>query len=657
MDDQESVGTPGDIDAAEAVVLESASAPADPVLDALPTGAGGQGRSRRPLARFLIAFTFGSLAVLAASAGALAAYESSNSGRILPGVHAGSVDLSGLTPAAAAARLRDAYSSFGDGRLVLSAAGFEREVTYADLGRRADVDQMVTQAMAIGREGPVIERIASNARMFIRGTDVAPLAIFEQAALRHEIEILAAQVAVTPTNADVELDVTGFRLKPGTDGRIADIEQAVQIAEPLLVMPSAPASVRVALPISVIEPDVTSAEAAAAREAATRIVVDTTLLDAGDEWSITAAQFRGWISFQRTPDGGYGPVVAREGLEAGLAGIAEDVKIAPVDATFLFGDDQDVVGVTSAKDGRALDVAGTVESLIHLVQQRVDGLNVTRLPISVTIVEPGFTTAEATQSAPLMKPISEWTTYFPISIKNGSGANIWIPAREIDGAVVLPGQWFDFWDAIGPVTRERGYKDGGAIIDGKTEPQGALAGGICSTSTTVFNAALRAGLEMGARRNHYYYIDRYPLGLDATVFQSGSGSIQTMSFRNDTDFPILIRGTGWSVRTKGYVKFVFWSVPTGRSVTFSTPIVKNIQRATDTTVYTDELALGVKERIEYPVDGKDVWVTRTVVDAAGAVIHEETYYSHYARITGILRIGAPTPAPSPIPSPIPSPSP
>ena len=149
-----------------------------------------------------------------------------------------------------------------------------------------------------------------------------------------------------------------------------------------------------------------------------------------------------------------------------------------------------------------------------------------------------------------MRKISQWTTYFPISEKNGFGANIWIPARLINGYVVAPRATFDFWDAVGPVTRAKGYKAGGAIINGRTEPQGALAGGICSCSTTLFNAALRAGYEMGARRNHYYYIDRYPLGLDATVFISASGSKQTMSFTNDTDYPILIRGYGCRERRR-----------------------------------------------------------------------------------------------------------
>ncbi len=615
-------------------------------------------RARRTAARFVIAFTFGLLAVLTISAGALAAYESSNEGRIMPGVHVGGVDLSGLGPGAAAARLREAYGSFEVGELVIAGAGLEHRVTYSDLGRRVDVDAIVDLAMAIGRDGPVVERIASNVRMFVRGLDIAPIATFETAALQQELRAFAAQVDETPSDGAVVGGETGFIVQPGADGRRADIVAAISSAQLLLMDPKAPASVRVELPTSVVEPDITTTEAEAARDAAERIAVDATLLDGEATWTIPGAAFRGWITFAPTTGGGYGPVLAREGLEAALTAVAADVAVAPVDATFLFDDSKQVVGATSAVDGRALDVQATLDALFGVVQQRVSGLTVSRVAIQVTSLEPELTTAEASEAAPLMKPISEWTTYFPVGINNGNGVNIWIPAREINGRLVQPGEWFDFWDAIGPVTRDRGYRDGGAIIDGRTEPQGALAGGICSCSTTLFNAALRAGLEMGARRNHYYYIDRYPLGLDATVFQSGSGYVQTMSFRNDTDAPVLIQGTGWSVGSKGYVKFVLWSVPTGRDVKFSTPIVKNVLKATDTTVYTTDLAPGVKDRVEYPVDGKDVWVTRTVRDAAGTILHEETYYSHYARITGILNIGAPaTPAPTPTPTPAPTPPP
>ena len=610
----------------------------------------------RALRRFAAAFLFGVLGVLAVSAGALAAFESSNSGRILPGVRVGSVDLSGLGRAEARARLVEAYASLAGGELVLEADGASRHVSFESVGRRLDVDAIVDRAMAVGRSGATLERIVSNVRNVVRGVDLVATSTFEGAALRVEIEAFAKELDVKPVDASVAVAGTEFLVTPAGNGREAGVDAAVRAASALLADVNAPPSVRISMPLDVVAPRVTTGEAIAARDAADRIAADIDLIDGEESWTIAGASVRGWITFGFTSDGGYGPVVARAGLEGGLAAIASDVARAPVDASFLLGDGDQVVGVTGARDGRALDVPGTVASLAKLVEQRTMGLSISRVAISTTIVEPGLTTAEATQAAPLMEPVSEWTTYFPIGIKNGQGANIWIPARDIDGTVVMPGELFDFWDAIGPVTREHGYTDGGAIINGKTEPQGALAGGICSASTTLFNAALRAGLEMGARRNHYYYIDRYPLGLDATVFQSSSGSIQTMSFRNDTDTPILIRGTGWRVGTKGYVKFVLWSVPSGRTLEFSTPIVKDVRPATDTIVYTTDLAPGKKQRAEFPVDGKDVWVTRTVRDAAGNLVHEETYYSHYARITGILQVGI-APDPNASPSPVPPPAP
>ena len=666
-----SVGAPNPASAvsesapAEAAGNASAAAPTALVApDPAEPGAGLQpavestGMPRRRTAlRFALAFAFGLLAVLALAAGALAAYESSNDGHITPGVHVGSVDLSGLTPAAAAARLRDAYGALAVGQITLVAGSNERTLSYADLGRRVDVDAIVARAMAIGRDGPVMERIASNVRRLFRGIDVAPKVTVEQAALRFEIAALAKAVGAAPIDATVTTGTTGFLVTPGSDGKAADIDGALSAARAALLDPSAAASIRLEIAIRDVPPVVSTDEATAARTAAERIAVDLELVSGSESWTIPGTSFRGWITFATTPDGGYAPVVAKQGLEGGLAAIAGAVKVDPVSATFLLADTRQIVGVTDAKVGRALDVPNTVLTLEKVIGQRVDGLSVSRAPISLTAVEPELTTAEATKTAPLMAPISEWTTSFSIYVGNGFGVNIWIPARDIDGTVVLPGQWFDFWKAIGPVTAEHGYKQGGAIINGHTEPQGALAGGICSTSTTLFNAALRAGFEMGARMNHYYYIDRYPLGLDATVFSSSSGSVQSMTFRNDTAAPMLIRGTGWSVGSKGYVKFTIWSVPSGRTVELTSPIVKNVRPAIDTTVDTTSLAPGVKNRIEYPTAGKDVWVTRIVRDKDGVVIHQETYYSHYSRVDGIVQIGISAPAPTPTPTPTPDPAP
>jgi vancomycin resistance protein YoaR len=112
-----------------------------------------------------------------------------------------------------------------------------------------------------------------------------------------------------------------------------------------------------------------------------------------------------------------------------------------------------------------------------------------------------------------------------------------------------------------------------------------------------------------------------------------------MSWRNDTKYPVLIRGFRIRDGSAGYVRFDLYSVPNGRSVSFSKPVVKNVRYATDTTQRTSSLPAGTTRRVEYPVDGKDVWVTRTVRDRNGNVIHQETYYSHYARITGVVLVG------------------
>lgn len=242
--------------------------------------------------------------------------------------------------------------------------------------------------------------------------------------------------------------------------------------------------------------------------------------------------------------------------------------------------------------------------------------------------------------------MSSWTTYYVPGEGNFWGANISIPARDIDRKVLAPGEWFDFWNAIGPVTTARGYGQGGAIIGGRSVADGAIAGGICSTSTTIFNAALRAGLEIGQRTNHYYYINRYPMGLDATVFQTDSYTL-TMSFRNDTRSPIIIR----SYTGAGFVRFDLWGVPDGRTVALTRPIVTNRRAAKETTVVSSDLKAGQARRVEYPHDGFDASVTRYVRDAAGTLIHQDLFNSAYRPVAGITEVGPRPATPPPTPSP------
>jgi len=613
-----------------------------------------------PWLRFGLAVAVGLAAVLLIGAGALYAYDQQYLGRVLPGVSVGSVDLSGLTPDAARAELHDAYSSLSEGRIVLSGIEDKQVITYAEIGRGPDVDALVDRALDVGRRGSPIDRAVADARTAMRGVVLDPSVTFDAEALASRVSAVADTLRIDAESSAVVANGDTFDVVPGHVGRVADPAPVILALTGVLAQLDAPAEINLDLGVSVLEPDVSALEASEAKRAAERASTQILLVVGDQKLPIEAADLRRWISFRTTPDGGYEAVVDTTPLTGVVEALATKIDREPVNAEFVTTSGL-VTDIVPSKDGYKLDVAATVAQVEQLLANRTGGAETTELVPVLAVTPPALTTVQAQAAAPLMVKVSEWKTYFPIGEKNGFGANIWIPALEIDGYVVGPHETFDFWDAIGPVTRERGYRDGGAIINGRTEPQGALAGGICSCSTTLFNAALRAGFEMNARRNHYYYIDRYPLGLDATVFISASGSVQTMSWTNDTNYPVLIRGYKIKQGNRGYVKFELYSVPSGRTVVIGPPTVKNVKPATDTTQLTDTLPVGTRKRIEFPVDGKQVWRTVTVYNPDGTILRAKTYYSNYARITGIVLIGQAaqpaTPEPTPAPTPEPTPPP
>jgi vancomycin resistance protein YoaR len=622
--------------------------------------------SRRfPFGRLIFAVIAGFVLASAAGTGALFAYHGRYADRIYPGVRVAGVDVGGLDRAAAREVLTSALAAYGNGSVVVTAGSKTFGLADADLGRAADIEGLLDEALAVGRFGDPLGKAADDVRSLVSGTDIPPRVIIDPAATAQAVRAAAAGLDEPPVNASASASATGFATTPAIAGRGLAQPKLVDEIVSRLSDPAAPDRLELTATLVPLEPAITDAAVAAAVVDATRMVEDVTLTLDKETWTIPAPVVRGWISFGATPDGRYVPVVAQDAAAPALTALATTVDRVPTDASFLIGRNDTVVGVVAGKDGRKLDVSATSQLVAQAILARAaEGAPAPPPPVTLalTTVAPKLTTEQAQQTAPLMQRISTWTTFYPVSERNGFGANITIPTRTIDGYVLAPGAVFDFWQAIGEVSERTGYKAGGAIIDGKTEPTGALAGGICSCSTTLFNAAVRAGLEILARANHYYYIDRYPLGLDATVFESGSGSVTTMSFRNDTAYPILIRGTA----SPGVVRFSLFSVPTGRKVTFTQPVVTKRNPGVETTEYTTSIPAGTTQRLEYPTIGMHVVVTRTVSDASGAVIHQDVFTSNYARVDGLTLIGraasdagggSPGPSPKPSPSATPSPSP
>ncbi|HEY7828599.1 MAG TPA: peptidoglycan binding domain-containing protein, partial [Candidatus Limnocylindrales bacterium] len=434
--------------------------------------------------RILMVFVLGLGLALVLAVGGVLAYEQAHAGKIGQGVHVGSVDLSGLTRDQAAAKLTAAYDSLSQGQLTFKLPDGASTVSYADLGRKLDVDAVVDAALAVGRTGNPLIRVSDEIRTAIKGTNIAPVVTFDQAALNKGIARVAAAVATVPVNATIQSGPSGYVGTTSSDGRTLVTDSlAGQVMTELGAL-DAPAqqTIDVSASLVPVKPTVSSASAATVAAGANADVAPIVLSHQTNSWTIPAATVASWLEVQVAPDGTYMIQANPAKVTASLTALAAKINRKAVNATFLISKRNKVVGVVPGQDGRTLDVAGSVSLIESLLSQRASGL-ASSAPITPAILTsaPSLSTAAATSAAPQMKAISSWTTYYAPGAHNGNSANITIPAMAIDGTVVAPGAKFDFWKSVGVVSLAKGYKLGGAIINGHSVEGKTIGGGICST--------------------------------------------------------------------------------------------------------------------------------------------------------------------------------
>jgi vancomycin resistance protein YoaR len=557
-------------------------------------------------------------------------------GRVMPRVSVSGVGIGFLTAAEAEAALRVGLPDLASGELTITLDGTTTTTSFESLGRDHDYAALVSAAMEVGRTGNPWTDGQVRLATLVVGTHLADAVYLDPTRFDRLVVDTAARAFTRPQDAAVVTTPDGtYAVVPPHPGRSLHPDEIREALNAALLVPRT-GDAAVALESEPVPVQVTQRQAAEAAAAARAMHASPLqITDGADVHTLGVAEIAAAITFGMDGDDQYGVILDRGSLSGALDQLAVPIEREPSNAGFAFSGDGPPTGVIPAVRGRTLNVAGTVDATVTGLHRRGAGRVVPSVALSASFVEPALTTAEAEALLPQLVNLSSWTTWYVSSDGNGYGANISIPAWDLDGRVILPGEDLDFWRDIGPVTFERGYTYGGAIIGGRSTGGVALAGGICSTSTTLFNTALRAGLEMNARMNHYYYIERYPTGLDATVFATDYFS-QTMSFTNDTQSPLIIRSFAYP----GMVRFDLWGLPLNRVVSFTNPIITNRTYAVETYEYTSDLPAGTSQRVEYMHHGFDVTVTRIVTDGTtGEVIHHNTYDSSYKTVNGITLIG------------------
>lgn len=199
-------------------------------------------------------------------------------------------------------------------------------------------------------------------------------------------------------------------------------------------------------------------------------------------------------------------------------------------------DDRDIVVYTAEKMGRRIDLSPIIAEIRSLMPSALtDNADDTPRLVRARIVEtaPEITIARLREDG-LDRKISEFSTSFKTS-GEGRSHNVAAAAMALNDTLLQPGEVFEYGTIVAKAEEEYGYKEAPVILHGKLVP--GIGGGICQVSSTLYNAALLAGLEIVERRNHSLPVNYLPRGLDATY----ADGYVNFKFRNSTDKQLLIR--------------------------------------------------------------------------------------------------------------------
>ena len=155
------------------------------------------------------------------------------------------------------------------------------------------------------------------------------------------------------------------------------------------------------------------------------------------------------------------------------------------------------------------------------------------IPLKITV--PDKTIADLGEEA-FPDELGKYSTRYDPTNKNRSN-NISISTEKIDGTIIMPGETFSYNQTVGERTIAEGYKEAGAYAGGRVVQD--VGGGICQTSSTLYNAVLLANLEIVDRSNHQFLTSYVDPGRDATV---AWGAID-FKFKNNRSYPIKIEAS------------------------------------------------------------------------------------------------------------------
>jgi vancomycin resistance protein YoaR len=491
-----------------------------------------------------------------------------NAGKIYRGVEVGDVAIGGRTPAEA----RQIVEEHATGALKeIEFSGPEQFTrTAREMGVSFNIEATVDEAYAVGREGNILERLGERGRALLGQMTIPPDVDYRPGKARAEVEEIASQVNHEPKEASVNIYGSEVEVVESREGYKLDNTATMESADRAIEDMSGQAR----LVGDVLEPAITTQEAEAAAEKARRAVSEQLVFKAeGKTWTLSPSDV-GSVLVVTKKGGEIDVGLNRDRLVDRLAHVYADLNVSPAEASYDFAADGSVV-VKPSKEGQRVEE----DKLLDAIEEGLfAGKREYEVPIGVD--KPEYTTAELES----MKPTElqgSYRTNFTATTDQGRTRveNLQIASNAVSGTFVAPGETFSMLEHVAGLDYHKTH----VIVNG--EETTADGGGLCQVTSTLYNAALYAGLEITERTPHHSQLPYIRPGMDATVWY---GDLTTtaddldMSFKNTTDGFILIQEY---TSNDGYIYANIYGVPDKVEVEMWSEKVWMTENASEWTTY------------------------------------------------------------------------
>ena len=283
--------------------------------------------------------------------------------------------------------------------------------------------------------------------------------------------------------------------------------------------------------------------------------------------------------------------------------------------------------VTGGETGIAVNVDQSVSSIMKVLEG--DG---TELTVVAEVQKPSVTKEELSQ---VKDVLGTATTYYGSSYERNT--NVEVGASKINGTLIMPGETFSVTAAVTPFNADNGYYpapsyESGQVVD-------TYGGGICQVSTTLYNAVLKAELQVDERHNHTMLVSYVDPSKDAAIAEG----LMDFVFTNNTDAPIYIYGVGY----QGTLNFTIYGHETrdpNRSISFRSETLSQTDASTNVKlVAKSDQNIGYLNQTQSAHQGLEAVLWKDIVNADGTTDTVQVNSSSYQASPAIYEVGIVSP--------------